>query len=246
MARIERSNPALRSAFERTYAGVVGERMSIEGTVGKTILLLLLTIFSAGVVWVNVATNPALVGTGLLVGVFGGLVVAMVTVFKPNLAPWTAPLYAVLEGLALGAISAVYNARYAGLPLQAVGLTAMTALGMLIAYRTGLIRATPTFRRVIVAATFGVMLFYLLTIVLGLFGVRMPFIYDASPIGILFSLFVTGLAAFNLVLDFDLIEQGARQGAPKYMEWYGGFALIVTLIWLYLEILRLLGKLQRR
>jgi uncharacterized YccA/Bax inhibitor family protein len=239
-----RSNPALRSAFDRSYpyAGAIAQPMTIGGTVGKTFLLLALTIFSAGVVWFNVAANPALVGTGLLVGTLGGLVVAMITIFRPQAAPWTAPLYAVLEGLALGGISAVYAARYAGLPLQAVGLTTAVAVGMLIAYQTGLIRATPTVRKVIVSATFGIMLFYLLTMVLRMFGVAMPFLHDASPLGIGVSLFITGIAALNLVLDFDLIERGAAAGAPKYMEWYGGFALLVTLIWLYLEILRLLGR----
>jgi uncharacterized YccA/Bax inhibitor family protein len=241
-----RSNPALRTAFERTYAGITAERMTITGTIGRTLLLLALTVFSAGVVWTSMATNRALAGPAMLVGLLGGLVVALVTTFKPNLAPWTAPLYAVLEGLALGAISWLYNAAYAGLPMMAVGLTAMTALAMLLAYRTGVIRATPTFRKVIVSATLGIFLFYMLSFVLGFFGVRMPLIHDTGMLGIGFSLLVTGVAAFNLVLDFDLIERGAAQGAPKYMEWYGGFALLVTLVWLYLEMLRLLGKLQRR
>lgn len=241
-----RSNPALRSAFERTYSGIVSERMTIAGTVGKTLMLLLLTVFSAGVVWVNMAGNPALMGPAILVGALGGLVVAMVTTFKPNLAPWTAPLYAVLEGLALGAISWMYNRQYFGLPVMAVGLTAMTALAMLIAYRVGIIRATPTFRKVVVSATLGIMLFYLLSFGLSFFGVQMPMIHSSGPLGIGFSLLVTAVAAFNLVLDFDLIEQGAAQGAPKFMEWYGGFALLVTLVWLYLEMLRLLSKLQRR
>ncbi|MDQ3697374.1 MAG: Bax inhibitor-1/YccA family protein [Gemmatimonadota bacterium] len=239
-----RSNPAL-SAFERTYSGIVAERMTIEGTVGKTFLLLALTVFSAGVVWSGAATNPGLVGPAVIGGTIAGLIVAIITVFRPQASPYTAPLYGVLEGLALGGISAIYGARYAGLPLQAVGLTVATALGMLIAYRTGLIRATPTFRKIVVAGTAGIFVFYLLAMGLSFFGIRMPLIHDATPLGIVFSLFVTGLAAFNLVLDFDLIEQGAKQGAPKYMEWYGGFALLVTLVWLYLEILRLLGKLRR-
>jgi uncharacterized YccA/Bax inhibitor family protein len=240
-----RSNPALRTVFERAYTGVIAERMTIEGTVWKTGLLIALAIFSAAVVWAKIPTNPALVGPALLVGTFGGLGAAMVTIFRPRVAPYTAPLYAVLEGLALGAISALYAAQFAGLPLQAVGLTAATALGMLIAYRTGLIRATPALRRVVITATAGIAIFYLLAIGLGFFGVRMPLIHDATPAGILFSLFVTGLAAVNLVLDFDLIERGAAAGAPKFMEWYGGFALLVTLVWLYLELLRLLGKARR-
>jgi uncharacterized YccA/Bax inhibitor family protein len=241
-----RSNPALRSAFERTYTGIISERMTIEGTVGKTLLLLALTTFSAGVVWVNIPANPRLVMPAILVGFLGGLAMAFVTTFRPQTAPWSAPLYAVLEGLALGAVSWHYAQQWPGLPLQAVGLTIATALAMLVAYRVGLIRATPVFRRIVVTATLGIFVFYLLSFALSFFGFRMPLIHDATPLGIAFSLFVTGLAAFNLVLDFDLIERGAADGAPKFMEWYGGFALLVTLVWLYLELLRLLSKLQRR
>jgi uncharacterized YccA/Bax inhibitor family protein len=241
-----RSNPALReSVFRDALAGVTAERMTISGTVFKTMALIVLTVFSAGWVWHATASNPAIVGPAVLVGALGGLGVAFVTVFRPRTAPYTAPLYAVLEGLALGAISAIYQAQYRGLPLQAVGLTFMVAFGMLLAYQTGLIRATDTFRRIVISATFGIMLFYLLAMVMRLFGMEMPLLHSAGPLGIGLSVVFCAIAALNLVLDFDLIERGARHGAPKYMEWYGGFALLVTLVWLYLEVLRLLGKMRR-
>jgi len=240
---MNRTNPALReSIFREAAAGISAERMTISGTAFKAALLLALTVFSAGWVWTATAANPSLVSTAVLVGFLGGFVVAMITIFRPQSAPYTAPLYAVLEGLGLGAISAMYAAVYHGLPLQAVGLTAMIALGMLLAYQTGLIRATDTFRRVVVSATLGIALFYVLSWVLSFFHVAMPGLQSAGPLGIGLSLVFAGVAALNLVLDFDLIERGARQGAPKYMEWYGGFALLLTLVWLYLEILRLLGK----
>jgi uncharacterized YccA/Bax inhibitor family protein len=241
-----RSNPALReSVFRNALAGTAAERMTIPGTVLKAIILIALTIFSAGWVWSATMTNPAIVGTAVLVGALGGFGVALLAMFRPQTAPFTAPLYAVLEGLALGAISAIYAASYHGITLQAVGLTCMVALAMLIAYQTGLIRATDTLRRVVISATLGIALFYLLSIVLGFFHVQMPLLQDNGPLGIGLSLVFAGVAALNLVLDFDLIERGARQGAPKYMEWYGGFALLMTLVWLYLEILRLLGKTRR-
>jgi uncharacterized YccA/Bax inhibitor family protein len=170
----------------------------------------------------------------------------MVTVFKPHLAPITAPLYAVLEGLILGALSANYQARWAGLPMQAVGLTFMVFLAMLVVYRTGIIKVTDKFRFGVAAATGGIVLFYVLSIVLSMFGVRIPMVHDSGMIGIGFSLVVVGVAALNLVLDFDLIENGVAAGAPKFMEWYAAFGLLVTLVWLYLEMLRLLSKLNRR
>jgi uncharacterized YccA/Bax inhibitor family protein len=241
-----RSNPALReSVFRTALADVTAERMTVSGTVFKAMALIVLTVFSAGWVWNATISNPAIVGPAVLIGSLGGLGVAFLAIFKPRTAPFTAPLYAVLEGLALGAISAIYQVRYHGLPIQAVGLTLMVALGMLLAYQTGLIRATDTFRRIVVSATFGIMLFYLLTFVLQLFHVPMPLLQSASPLGIGLSVVFCAVAALNLVLDFDLIERGAKMGAPKYMEWYGGFALLVTLVWLYLEILRLLGKMRR-
>ena len=242
------ANPALK---ESTFAGAraaAGEPvMTLQGTATKSLVLLLLAAFSASFTWNAVATgNFGIVGPAVLVGGLGGLVVALVTVFKPKASPYTAPLYAVLEGLLLGGISAMYNARFAGLPLQAVALTFGVFAALLLVYRTGIVRVTENFRMGVFAATGGIAIMYLLSFVLRLFGVPMPFLHDSSPLSIGISLVVVVVAALNLVLDFDFIERGVAQGAPRYMEWYGAFGLLVTLVWLYLEMLRLLGKLQGR
>jgi uncharacterized YccA/Bax inhibitor family protein len=171
---------------------------------------------------------------------------ALVTVLKKTWSPITAPIYALLEGLVLGSASAMVEMRYPGIAMQAVGLTFGTLFALLLAYRAGVIRATEKFKMGVFAATGGIMVFYLVQFVLGFFGVRFAAINGSGPLGIVISLFIVVIAALNLVLDFDMIESGARAGAPKYMEWYGAFALMVTLIWLYLEILRLLTKLRSR
>jgi uncharacterized YccA/Bax inhibitor family protein len=158
----------------------------------------------------------------------------------------TAPLYAVLEGLFLGGISALYELKFQGIVIQAVALTFGTLAALLLAYKSRLIKVTENFKLGVVAATGGIALVYLISIGLGFFGIRMPYLHDSGPIGIGISVFIVIVAALNLVLDFDFIEQGAAQGAPKYMEWYAAFGLLVTLIWLYLEILRLLAKVRRR
>ncbi len=182
----------------------------------------------------------------IAVGGIGGFILAMVTIFKKEWSGITAPLYALLEGLVLGGISAMLEMRYHGIAIQAVSLTFGTLLAMLLAYRSGLIKVTDKLRLGIVAATGGIAVFYFLQFILGFFGVRFTSINGAGPIGIGFSIVVVIVAALNLVLDFDLIENGARLGAPKYMEWYGAFALMVTLVWLYFEILRLLSKFRSR
>nr|MDP9323819.1 Bax inhibitor-1/YccA family protein [Acidobacteriota bacterium] len=181
-----------------------------------------------------------------LISVIAGFIVAMVTVFKQSWAPYTTPVYAAVEGVALGGISVVFEARYPGIVSQAVFLTFGTLGALLLAYRSGLIKATENFKLGVVAATGGIALLYLLSFILGFFGVNVPLIHSSGTFGILFSMFVVVIAALNLVLDFDFIEKGAERGAPKYMEWYGAFGLLVTLVWLYLEILRLLAKLQDR
>jgi uncharacterized YccA/Bax inhibitor family protein len=175
-----------------------------------------------------------------------GLGIAFLTIFKPRLARFTGPVYALVEGLLLGAISHVYNLAYGGIVVQAVGLTLAVFGLMLFLYATRVIKVTDKLRMGIVAATGAVFLVYMVSLVLRLFGADVPFIHDASPIGILISLAVVVIAALNLVLDFDFIEQGAAKGAPKYMEWYGAFGLLVTLVWLYLELLRLMSKLRSR
>jgi uncharacterized YccA/Bax inhibitor family protein len=179
-------------------------------------------------------------------GAIGGLVVALVTVFKKEWSPVTAPLYALLEGLVLGSISAIFEVRFPGLPIQAVSLTFGVLVVLLLAYRSGLIPVTDKFRIGIVAATGGIALFYFAQFILGFFGIHFTTVNSSSPIGIGFSVIIVIVASLNLVLDFDFIERGARAGAPKYMEWYGAFGLMVTLIWLYFEMLRLLAKLRDR
>ena len=182
----------------------------------------------------------------MLIGGIGGFVLALVTIFKKQWAGVTAPLYALAEGALLGGISAMFELRYKGIAIQAVMLTFGTLVAMLLAYRSGLIKVNDKFRLGVVAATGGIALFYLVQFVLGFFGITFHTINSGSPIGIGFSLLVVGIAALNLVLDFDLIENGASYNAPKYMEWYSAFALMVTLVWLYLEILRLLSKFRSR
>ncbi len=244
-------NPALgQNTFLDIGSGrVVGDQaMTLNGTVNKTGLLLLLIVISASYTWslFNGGAGAGAVMPYLLTGAIGGLIVALVTVFKKQWAPVTAPVYALLEGLFLGGISAMMELRFPGIVQQAVILTFGTLGALLMAYRSGLIRATENFKLGVVAATGGIFLLYLVNIVMGFFGHSIGFIHNSGWMGIAFSAFVVVVAALNLVLDFDFIEQGVEAGAPKYMEWYGAFGLIVTLVWLYLEILRLLSKLQSR
>ena len=246
-------NPALNDkTFLDLGTGTVvsrdGAAMTLNGTVNKTAFLLVLTLVGAMYTW-----NRYFAGDGAALmpfvwgGMIGGLVLAIATVFRKTWSPVTAPLYAVAEGLALGAISAMFEQRFPGIVMQAVGLTFGTLAALLLAYRSGLVRATENFKLGVVAATGGIMLLYLVNIGMRLFGFDgMGFIHDSSLLGIGFSVVVVIVAALNLVLDFDFIEQGVEHGAPKYMEWYGAFGLLVTLVWLYLEILRLLSKLQSR
>ena len=242
------ANPALK---ERTFSGVRAAAdepaMTLQGVSTKSLVLVLLTVFSASFTWTAVAGgNTGIVGPAALIGGLGGFVVALITIFKPNISPYTAPVYAVLEGLLLGALSSLYNARFAGLPLQAVLLTFGVFMALLLIYRLGIIKATERFRVGVVAATGGIALMYLLSFVLSFFGVQMTFLHDSSPLSIGISLVIVGVAALNLILDFDFIERGVESRAAKYMEWYAAFSLLVTLVWLYLELLRLLSKLQGR
>ena len=237
------SNPTLRAdTFTRTAFGGDTDVMTIRGTAAKTFLLLALAAMSATFTWTQARSGA---GMGLMMlGVFGGFIVAMVLCFKQTWAPVLAPVYAVLEGLFLGGISAVFAARYGGIVFQAVAMTFGTLFALLAAYQSGYIRATEKFKLGVIAATGGIAVVYLVSMVLGFFGVQIPGIFGSGAVGIGFSVVVVVIAALNLVLDFDLIERGAQAGAPKYMEWYGAFSLMVTLVWLYLEILRLLSKLK--
>ena len=224
------------------------QRMTLAGAINKTGILLVLCLVSAGYVWNQFfqSSEPPAVNGLMMLGLLGGLVMAIVTIFKRQWAGLTAPAYALLQGLALGGISAMFELQYPGIVIQAVGLTFGTLAMLLLAYKTGLIKPTENFRLMIVAATGGIALLYLVSFVMGFFGSSVGFIHSNGLFGIGFSLFVVAIAALNLVLDFDFIEAGAEQGAPKYMEWYGAFSLMVTLVWLYLEILRLLAKLRSR
>lgn len=242
------SNPTLNEkVFDRAGYGS-GNTMTINGTVNKVGILLFLLLIPAAWMWNQVMTawEPSQAMGPALIGAIGGFVVALVTMFKKTWAPVTAPIYALLQGLFLGGISATYNIRFAGLPMQAVALTFGTLFVLLLAYRTGLIKATENFKLGIVAATGAIFMLYMVTWIMGFFGASIPFIHESGLVGIGFSLFVVVIAALNLVLDFDFIEKGSEMGAPKYMEWYAAFGLLVTLVWLYLEILRLLAKLQSR
>jgi uncharacterized YccA/Bax inhibitor family protein len=247
MAMMRTANPALNA---QTFTGLArtGEAMTIQGTVNKTGLLLILLLIPAFWVWDKFFTtmNPASVSGWMMLGIIGGLIFAFITIFRKTAAPVTAPIYAILEGLALGGISSVFEAQFPGIVIQAVGLTFGTLFCLLMAYRSGLIKATENFKLGVVAATGGIFVVYLFSFILGFFGINIPYINESGLIGIGFSLFVVVVAALNLVLDFDFIEKGAAQGAPKYMEWYAAFGLMVTLIWLYIEFLRLLAKLRSR
>lgn len=239
------SNPMLKQeAFAQTLSGT--ETMTLQGTVNKTVIMLALVVIGAGYTW-NLFYNQGqqAVLPWLMTGLIGGLIVAMVTIFKASWAPVTAPAYAILQGLAMGGISAMFELRFPGIVIQAVGLTFGTLFALLIAYKSGLIKATENFRLGIVAATGGIALVYVVGFVGGFFGWQIPLIHESGTVGILFSLFVVVIAALNLVLDFDFIERG-HGVAPRYMEWYGAFGLVVTLVWLYLELLRLLSKLRDR
>jgi uncharacterized YccA/Bax inhibitor family protein len=241
------ANPVLTNdVFRIEVAGQRADVMTLQGTVIKTGILLALVVGAAAVSWLRVVAEPG-TAYGFLVGAgLGGLVAALATVFKPTWAPYSSPVYAVLEGLSLGALSKIVDMLYPGIVPQAVCLTFGTLAALLVAYSARLIRATENFKLGIVAATGGICLVYLATFLLGLFHVRVPYIHESGLIGIGFSLFVVVIAALNLVLDFDFIERGAEQGAAKHLEWYGAFGLMVTLVWLYVEILHLLMKLQRR
>ncbi len=228
-------------------AGATGQTMTVSGAMGKTAFLLTLALVSAGLTWNLVASSPALSMPLLLTGAIGGLVISLVTSFKREWSPVTAPAYALVEGLFLGVISLMYGSQFDGIVFQAVVLTVAVAVGMLALYTMGVIRPTERFRAIVMAATMGVALFYLVAFVLRLaFQIEIPLIHSSGPVGIGFSLFVVALAAFNLIIDFGMFEEGEQSGAPRYMEWYCGFALLVTLVWLYIEILRLLSKLRER
>jgi uncharacterized YccA/Bax inhibitor family protein len=244
------SNPALG---EKTFRGFTytstNDAMTVRGTMNKLGFMLLIMMAGAFFTW-NGFYKGQNIEPYIWAGAIGGLVIALVMAFKREWAPWLAPAYAILEGLFVGGISAYYNFAFEesvpNIITNAVGLTVGVAAAMFLLYHTGLVKATQRFKTIVVMATAGIAIFYLIVLVLRMFSVNVAFMHDSSPLGIGISLFVCAIAALNLIIDFDMIEQGSAQGAPKYMEWYGAFGLLVTLVWLYLEILRLLSRFASR
>lgn len=236
-------NPALSI---KTFDGLEPstDPMTLAGTINKTAILFAILLLGAGWVWnIYFSTHqPDQVVPYIWLGALGGFLVALLTIFVKTLSPYTSPVYALLEGFAIGAISAIFEEGYPGIAVQAAALTLGTLLCMLIAYRTEIIKVTENFKMGVVSATGAIAVLYVVDLVMMLFGKRVGFIHEGGFIGIAFSLLVVGIAALNLVMDFDFIANGVANKSPKYMEWYAAFGLIVTLVWLYLEILRLLGK----
>ena len=253
MSLFKSGNPALA---EKRFRGTVLDdvvtyenAMTVRGTLQKFGFLMIMVLGTALYSWKEFASGGNTMSL-ILVGAFGGLIIAIILTFKKEWSPFLAPAYALLEGLFVGAISAYYNYVFAAkapfIIMNAVGLTLACAVAMYLLYSFKIIQATQKFKAIVMTATAGIGIFYLLTWVLSFFGVSLPFLHEGSLMGIGFSLFVVAIAALNLILDFDMIEQGAALGAPKYMEWYGAFGLLVTIVWLYLEMLRLLSKLSSR
>ena len=238
-------NPLFRESRLRAIqdAAVGTETMTFNGALNKTALLFLILLLGAAWTWSDMTwtTAPSFSGK-MIIGLLGGFVLAIVTAFKPELARYTAPAYAFLEGMFLGGLSAYFEGMYPGIIIPAIVLTFGIMIGMLVTYRSGLIQVTAKFRIAVVSATAGIALFYLIAMGLGFFGINIPFLFEGGMFGILFSLFVIVIASLNLMLDFDMIDQLTTAGMPRHMEWYGAFALMVTLVWLYIEILRLLAK----
>ncbi len=242
-------NPALNDRTFQAYGGMASasESMTLQGAVNKTLILLGLCLATAFYGWSQYFAGNTQISLMLAVGgAAGGFVVGLVTSFKPAWSPVSAPIYSLLEGLFLGGFSALMEHRYPGIVIQAVGLTFTVMFALLFVYKTGMIKVTQNFRLGIAAATGGIALFYLVSFLLSFAGIRIPYVHESGLIGIGFSVFVIVIAALNLVLDFDFIEGGVASGSPKFMEWYAAFGLMVTLVWLYIEIVRLLAKLRSR
>ena len=250
MSLFKSGNPAFSEKnFQTIYVGSSDGTMTVNGTLNKFGFMLLMLMGTAYYSWKEFAGGGNVMPL-MLTGLIGGFVIALVIIFKKEWAGYLAPLYALLEGLFLGAISAQYNdafaARMPNIIMNAVGLTFGVAIAMYFLYSYKIIQATERFKSVVFTATAGIGIFYLLSFVLRMFGVQMAFLHEGSIMGMGFSLVVVVIASLNLIMDFDMIEKGAAAGAPKYMEWYGAFGLMVTIVWLYLEILRLLSKLSSR
>jgi uncharacterized YccA/Bax inhibitor family protein len=241
---LKTSNPALNADTFENRVLIAGEAMTLQGTVNKTGFLLCCGAAAAAWTWWLARTQPEVVALCLWGGLIGGLVFALVATFKKEWAPVTAPIYAVCEGLALGGISVVVNQVYTGIVLQALGLTGAVTAVVLLLYTFGVIRATPKFTVGVIAATGGIFLFYTIDFVMGFLGHHITLLHSNGPWGIAISVFIVIVAAMNLILDFDFVETGVRARAAKYMEWYGAFGIMVTLVWMYIEILHLLSQMR--
>jgi uncharacterized YccA/Bax inhibitor family protein len=241
------SNPALNEKTFEGRAAVAGETMTLQGTVNKTGVLLLCVVVTAAWTWgLAHSQAPEAAMPWMWGGLIGGLVFSLVTIFKKEWSPFTAPVYALCEGLALGGISAFLEQAYPGIAIQAMGLTFGVTAVMLMLYTSGIVRATPKFTLGVIAATGGIFVVYMVDFVLGMFGRHVPLLNSSGPWGIGLSVVIVIIAALNLILDFGFVETGVHAGAPKYMEWYGAFGIMVTLVWMYVEILRLLSKMRKR
>jgi uncharacterized YccA/Bax inhibitor family protein len=238
------SNPAFRSEYFQSTAAA-GQVMTVQGTINKIGFLMLLLVASGSFTWKMALEGVASLQSMMYLGIFGGLITALFTVFSPRNARFSAPIYAVFEGLALGGISGLFHMAYQGIVLNAVMLTLATLFGMLFLYKTEIVKPTERFKAGVMSATMGVCFAYLFSFILSMFGLASP-IHATGGVGIIISLVVVVIAALNLIIDFDMIVKGASSGAPEHMEWYGAFGLLVTLVWLYLELLRLLAAFQRR
>ena len=250
MALFKSGNPVLNDkTFNSGIEWQQTEVMTERGTLNKFSLMLILLFASASFTWKAAAEGQNVI-IWVIVSLIVGLIAGLVMTFKKQWGSFLAPVYALAEGVFLGGISAYYNHAFdkiaPGIVMQAVGLTFGVVIAMFALYRFGIIKATQKFKAIVIVATAGIGVFYLISMLLRMFGIDIAFLHEGSTMGIVFSLIVVGVAALNLILDFDLIEQGAKQGAPKYMEWFGAYALMVTIVWLYLEILRLLSKLASR
>ncbi len=254
LKNMKSSNPAMAKMEQSLSLGPVDEfivddsqRMTVEGTINKTGILLLIVVAVGAWAWQTMLNDPGLGRTLMYTGMFGGIVVGLVVAFKPKAAPIGSMIYAALQGLFVGGLSALFEARYPGLVMQAVGLTVAVMFSMLFCYRTGLIKVTETFKKVIIFATMGIAVFYLISIIASFgFGAQISYFQteNASLMSIGLSVVICAVAALNLVLDFDFIERGSENNMPKHFEWYGAFGLMVTIVWLYIELLRLLARFQ--
>lgn len=241
------SNPILNDKFLESEVVLESQPMTVNGAINKTLILFALLLLPAAYTWSLVFQGFMDKAMMLCIGgAIAGFVVALILAFARKFANVLAPVYAICEGFFVGGISAFFEASYAGIVIQAIAATFGAMLSMLLLYKAKVIVCTDKFRAVIFTATLSIAIIYLIQIVASLFGRGIPQIFTSSPIGIGFSLIVVGIAALNLIVDFDFIEQGAQRMLPKEYEWYGAFGLMVTLVWLYIEILRLLAKLRDR